>query len=425
MATSRSFQDMLNEYLVNRLLKEELVKRSYILTTIEKDNNWKGGTIPVPFKGAGASSVKFGGLTAENDIAQSQYIRGSITAYREVWGSLIFNETDLQQHNGKIPESTFLRVLSDSLDDFMDHMKMVVSFQLGSGPHFAIGLADGTAGGLLEVNRIDRFVLGQKFTLDDDNSAPVDVYVIAINVNLAPSGAQGAGTITVSLTRGGAAANISAYTAAQNTKCYYDGVWDGTTATTFVSIKAALLSAANGGSATLHGVSKLAYPFLQAVNILGSSITATNILDKIFDAYTDVRVKARGKATDVLMSLKHLGSVMKIIQTEKGPFNVVPGQKVKVTEFGWMEIAIMSVTGDVLKFVGIQEWDDDTIAFMDWSALVFRTNDFFKKRVSPDGNTYHEIRAVTGYQYICDLCLFGELQFTKPGNCGIIYGISY
>ena len=51
MSTNRTFQDMLNEYIPNNLLKEELIKRDYILTRVEKDNKWKGGTIPVPFKG--------------------------------------------------------------------------------------------------------------------------------------------------------------------------------------------------------------------------------------------------------------------------------------------------------------------------------------------------------------------------------------
>ena len=43
MSTARSFQSMLNEYLPNKLLKEELIKRDYILTNVKKDDNWKGG----------------------------------------------------------------------------------------------------------------------------------------------------------------------------------------------------------------------------------------------------------------------------------------------------------------------------------------------------------------------------------------------
>ncbi len=417
MATTRTFNDMLNEYLTNELLMEELVKRDFFLNKIAKKEDWKGGDVIVPFRGAQASSVKFGGLTASNDIAESKYVRGKIQGYREVWGSLIFNETDLQQHDGKIPESTFLRVLPDEIETFMDYMKEVVSFQLAAGPHFA-AVTDSTnaATGLMVVDRIDRFVIGQKLTLDDDNSSPTDVYVTAVNVNT--------NTVTVSASRGGAAADVSAYTAGQNAKFYYDGVWDGTNSISFISIKNALLSAANGGGSTLHGQTKTAYPYLQAVNVSGAAITASNILDKLFDAYVDVRVKARGKADTFVMSYKHWASVMKSQQIEKGAYKVV--NDTKKSEYGWFETTIASTTkGEALKIAGVQEMPDDHISILDFNSMKFLSNGGFKKRQSPDGRSYYEIRNTTGYQYVVDTCLFGELQHTKPGNNGIIHSISY
>ncbi len=57
MATTRSFSAMLNEYLPNKLLKEELLKRDWLLTNIEKDDNWMGSKVIVPFKAAGSSLV--------------------------------------------------------------------------------------------------------------------------------------------------------------------------------------------------------------------------------------------------------------------------------------------------------------------------------------------------------------------------------
>ena len=156
MSTDRTFQDMLNEYLPNRLLKEELIKRDYILTNIQKDDNWKGGKLIVPFKSAGASSVRMGTLTAADDIAEDQYVRGSIDDYVEAWGSMIFNHRDLMEHNGRIPESTFLKILPDTIEDFMSYMKMVVSIQLGTGPHMASVTVDGAAD-VIGVDRIDRF----------------------------------------------------------------------------------------------------------------------------------------------------------------------------------------------------------------------------------------------------------------------------
>lgn len=418
MATDRSFQDMLNEYLPNRLLKEELIKRDYILTNIQKDDNWKGGKLIVPFKAAGASSVRMGSLTAADDIAQDDYVRGSIDDYVEAWGSMIFNHRDLMEHNGRIPESTFLKILPDTIEDFMAYMKMVVSIQLGTGPHMATLTGDGQVGGTMVVDRIDRFVLGQKIILQDGDTAAAAYYVIAIDVNT--------NTVTVSATRGGAAADISAYTVAQTARVYTDQAHT----TSFNSIRSSLLSAANGGSATIHGVSKVAYPYLQAVNIDGSGFTAATILDGIFDAYTQVRQKAKGRADRVLMSYKHWGSVLKSLQdltsgnsSLSGNYNLAESSR-KASVFGWEEVVITSVKG-TLRLVAIQEWDDDVIVFMDPQSMTFRSNGFFKKRKNPEGHEYFEVRNQAGYQYIVDTCLFGELEVTKPGHNGIIYGISY
>lgn len=415
MSTTRTFQDMLNEYLPNKLLKEELLKRDYILSNIDKDDKWKGGKLIVPFKAAGASSVKMGGLTAANDISEDKYVRGSIDDYKEMWGSMIFNHRDLMDHSGKIVEDSFLKILPDAVEDFMEYIKMVASIQMGTGPHFAkVTDATNAATGLMVVDHIDRFVLGQKAQLDDSNSAPVDVYVTAIDVNT--------DTVTLSLTRGGAAADVSAYTVAQAAKFYTDGAQS----TSFTSIRDVLLSAANGGSATVHGQSKVAYPFLQAVNVAGSSITATNILDKLFDAYTEVRKKAKGRADRFVMSYKHFGSVLKLIENKaNGAANwQITVEDKKASLYGWDEVTINSVKGK-LVIVGIQEWDDDVIALLDMKSMVFRSNGFFQKRKSPEGQEYFEVRNTTGFQYIVDVSLFGELEINKPGHCGIIYGISY
>lgn len=415
MSTTRTFQDMLNEYLPNKLLKEELLKRDYILSNIDKDDKWKGGKLIVPFKAAGASSVKMGGLTAANDIAEDLHVRGSIDDYKEMWGSMIFNHRDLMDHSGKIVEDSFLKILPDAVEDFMEYIKMVASIQMGTGPHFAkVTDATNAATGLMVVDHIDRFVLNQKCILDDDNSATLAVYVIAIDVNT--------DTVTLSLTRGGAAADVSAYTVAQNAKFYTDGA----DTTSFTSIRSVLLSAANGGSSTVHGKSKVAYPFLQAVNVNGASITASNILDKLFDAYTEVRKKAKGRADRFVMSYKHFGSVLKLIENKtNGAANwQITVEDKKASLYGWDEVVINSVKGK-LTIVGIQEWDDDVIALLDMKAMVFRSNGFFQKRKSPEGLEYFEVRNTTGFQYIIDISLFGELEINKPGHCGIIYGISY
>lgn len=416
--STRSFQDMLNEYLPNRMLSEEFIKRDWLLSNIEIDNSWQGSKIIVPFEAARASSVEFGQLAGATDISEYKYVRGSIDSYVEAWATLNFYHRDLMDHEGKIPESTFLKILPGQVEGMLNYFKEVVSTNLITGAHFAKVVVDGTAGGVLEVDHIDRFYIGQKFELDDDNSSALTVYVISMNVNNATG--TGTGTITVSASRGGAAVDVSAYTAAQNAKCYHPGVL---TNGGFTSLRGVLLSAANGGDSTVHGVSKLSYPILQAANISGAAITATNILDKIFDAYTATRQKGKGNASTVLMSFKHLGSVMKLLEAQKGPYVVT--KQPSASLYGWTEIEITTVRGS-LKLTGIVEMDDDVIMLLDLSSIVFRTRGGFRKRMSPDGKEFFEVRSASaGFSYIVDQCLFGQLEVSKPGQSAIIHSISY
>lgn len=422
MGTTRVFQEQLNDYLPNKMLMEERIKRDWFLQNVEIDNGWKGGTLKIPFKGGQASSVEFGQLAGSSDISASTFVLGTIDDYVEVWASLSFNHRDLMDHSGKIPDTTFLRLIPDEVDAMMSIQKEIVSSNLLIGTHFATFLANGTVGGVIDVDHIDRFQLSQKLEIDDGNSAPLTVYVIAIDVNGSASSQPGAGLITVSATRGGAAADVSAYTTAQSAKCYHPGV---ITNGGFTSLKTVLLSAANGGSANVHGKSKLAYPFLQAVNssaAYGASITATNILDKIFDFYTQVRSKAKGNANTVLMSFKHLGSILKLLESQKGPYVVT--KNLSASLYGWSEIEITTVKG-ALKLVAVLEMDDDCLMFVDMKSMKFYTNGGFKKRMGPNGNEWFEVRNSTGFAYIIDCALFGELGHLNPGANGIIHSISY
>lgn len=413
-----SFQSMLNEYLPNKMLMEEFIKRDYLLSNLEIDNGWAGGKIIVPFKGAGASSVEFGQLASSSDISQSVFVRGSIDNYVETWSSLIFNHRDLMDAEGKIPENTFLKILPGEIESMLSYFKEVVSTNLLTGTHFAKATVSGTAGGVLEVDHIDRFSIGQKFDLQDGDTAAVAVYVINVNVNGGTIAAS-SGAITVSLTRGGAAADISAYTTGQAAKAYHPGVL---TNGGFNSIRSSLLSLANGGSANVHGVAKTAYQILQAVQISGAGMTASTILDDIFLGYTKVRQKAKGNANTVLMSFKHLGSIMKLLEGQKGPYVVTKAPSASL--YGWTEISVTTVRGE-LKLVGILEMDDDVIFYLDMKSMVFRTRGGFKKRASPDGKEYFEIRNTTGFAYVVDQSLFGELEVNKPGHNAVIHSISY
>lgn len=419
MGTQRSFQNMLNDFLPNELLKEEMVKRDFLLNKVEKDDTWigasdnnggNGGNLVVPFKAAGASSISAGQLTASGDISEDNYVRGLISKQPEIWGSMIFNHRDLMEHE-TVSEKNFLKILPDAVNDFMDYMKNVVSVNLLNGKQFAsVTIATTANDGLLIVDRVDRFVIGQKVQFDGATLGTG--YVKSINVNDSK--------VLLVTARGGATpVDFSANNVAAGAKLYNDGF----KTNGMSSLREALLASANGGSATLYGQTKTDYPYLQAINILGADITRTNIVAKCFDAYTLTRKIGKGNPTDIVMSYTNLGYVMAVVEASKGAYNVVPNSQ-SASQFGWTEITIGSVTNQRLKFVGVQEMDDDIIMFIDWRGLKFYSNGFFRKRKSPDGVEYFEIRGQSGYQYIIDICLFGDLVVHRPSYMGIIYGIA-
>lgn len=408
MASTRSFSTMLNEYLPNELLKEELIKRDYVLNAVEKDNTWLGGNLVVPFKSAGASSIASGSLSASNDIAEDAYVRGGVSTQPEIWGSMIFNHRDLMEHD-KISEQNLLKILPDTVDDFMDYMKNVTSVALLNGAHFAkVTVIYTGTDGLVTVDRPDRFVIGQKVIVE----GPYTAYVKAININTK--------VISLVTTRGGSTTDFSTGAdLAVGAKLYNDGFQS----SSFSSMRDALLSLANGGSTNLYGVAKTTAPYLQAINIDGSGATKANIVETCFNAFTQTRLFGKGRPTDIVMSLTNLGYVMAVVEASKGAFNVVPSSS-KASQYGWTEISIGSVTNQPLKFVGVQEMDDDIIMLIDWRGWKFYSNGFFRKRKSPDGIEYFESRATTGYTYIVDVCLFGDLVCLRPSYQGIIYGVA-
>jgi len=416
MSTTRSFQAMLNEYLPNKLLMEEIDKRCWFFENLEKTQDWYGGQLIVPFEGQCATSIAMGRLTAENDVSEDDFVRGAITDYTECWGTMKFHHRDLIDHSGKVTETSFLKIIPNRIEKFMKTIKTTVSIQLGTGPQYGTFQADGTAAGAIVVDRIDRYQIDQKLVIRGDAAPALVVYVIGIDVN--------GDTITVAASRGGAATDVSAYTTADNALLFTDGA----DTSSFISMRSVLLSQANGGSATVHGVSKLAYPFLQAVNVDGSGYTQATILDDLFDAYVDVRRRARaGMADCLLMSYQNFAYVLKQLQVQgnlQGNYMLKEGSK-KASLYGWDEVEIMSVsrTGS-LKIVAIQEWDDDFIAILDKKAWHFRSNGMFRKRKDPENeNEYFTVRGTTGYFYLLDVSLFGELEATEPGKNGCIHSI--
>ena len=481
-ATSAQFSAMLAQFAPNGLFKEEMVKRDYILSNIDKDDSWIastgdsasgtavgtgsgifGGPLTIRFKGAQASSQKMGGMTAQDQITQAKYVLGQILVQPETWGSLIFNHKDIMVH-GKISELNFLNVLEDNLEDFMDVMKYNISTALLEGPAYCklVALVDITTNttGVVLVDRPDRLHIGQKVLINlgvaeaviGSGTQPIFAFVKSIDMN-ASSGGQPAGSVVLCSDIGlttpidftgvvqrqtADGTPLAGYVLAANlpattTKLFMDGTLDGTAGVgagvatqivnVFSNLRDLLLPASQGGSATIYGVTKTSYPYTQAIYRTGSAITATNMVKQLFAGFTHTRRYGKGRPTDIIMSYNNLAVVMAIVEASKGAFNVV-ANSYKASQYGFTEVKIGSVTSQTLKFVGIQEMGDDWVAFIDWRALKFYSNGMFRKHKTPDGIEYFTTRSVSGYQYIVDIALFGDIVLERPSYCGVMDGIS-
>jgi hypothetical protein len=412
MATSSTFSAMLKRYMPTNLLVEEMRKRNFFFRKVKKDMSWMGGRYEVPFEGAEASSIKVGSLASSSDISETNAVLGYEDQYREIWGSMIFNEKDLDLNNDF--KGSFLKILPGKLNQFLTRMERDFSHSILLGPVIDTLAADGTAGGNAEVNFPERFSIGQKCQIRNSTPTAADVYVIAINMETK--------IVQVSASRGGAALNISAYTTALSSALYLDGsVNTGTGAiqNNFNSLENALLSAANGGDASIHNQTKATYPFLQAHNVDGSGMTEATVLEDVYDAFMDVERIGKGRPSEILCSYKNFGSIVKDLETNR---RFAKGDS--EAGFGFRSIEVLG-PGSQMKVTALREMDDDLIFIIDWNAIILAGSNFFNRKRHGNNEEFFMIRATTGYQYVVDVRLYGNLIVQNPSYCGVIHTISY
>jgi hypothetical protein len=420
MPTTTSFDNMIKKYMPYNLMVEEVMKRDYFLNKVTKDQGWKNGEIQFPFMGGQASSFAFGQLTSEADITEDRPVLGTISSYKEVWGSMVFNDRDLSQHGDM--QKSFLKILPDRLEVFVDYFKQAVSMSLMNGAHLAsfdsANVNNDLANGIMGVDRPARLTIGQYLEVGLVGTLRVGGYIKAIEIDNS--------TIELNVAKdlSGAAVDLAAAGVVAGDRLFIRG---GTTAgNPFTSLRSQLLSFANGGSANLFGVNKLLYPYLQCPNFDGSGIGANTLLEKLFDFWTASKVLGKGMPTEAIMSYKHLGTAMKQLETGDGlgAGRQYVAKDTRTNVYGWTEIDVVGVKGK-FTLVGVQEMDDDIIYFMDWRSLKLHSNEFFERRTAPDGKQFYEVRSTSGYKYIVDTRFYGDLIVHAPSYNGVIHSISY
>lgn len=405
MATTDNFNEMLKEYMPHELLVESMKKRNYFWNKVSKKEDWKKGTYYVPFEGGEYSSLSMGALTASNDVANGTFVKGQITTQPELWGTMKFDEKDLDRHESL--EKSFLALVPEKVDQFVRRMQERVSIMLLGDGSIAKLTSDGLNGSCV-VDHPERFTIGEKIEVDDDNSSVQLCYVTAINMSTK--------TLTVKDARSsGSAVNLTAYTTAQNAKIYLPGGQ----AAGFSGLKAQLLSAANGGGSTLYGQTKTTYPYLQSQQFDGSVITAANILEKLFDFYYETMNLGKGNPTEILMSMNNFKNAVKGEQVNRQYVSTD-----KKAGYGYRSVTLLGNEGE-MTLTGIRDMADSEIYVLDWEGFHFVGDKFFDRKRHLDGNEYFLERATTGYSYLTDIKFYGDLAVYRPSHQGVIYGISY
>lgn len=436
MATTKAntFSDMINEYLTYDLLMQEFEDKTWLIKNANTKEGWLGGTLIVPFQTTIASSVKMGGLTAEADIAEAEYVRGEISGYKECWASLSFNSRDLEEH-GKISEKNFLKILPDQLDQSLNYMREVMSVAMLNTQEITQIQSITDTGGtpdlaVIVVNNPERLRIGQRVLLRE-GSTEEPAYVISINMN--------SGSVELATARGGTEMTV-AITVTAAGAVYLDNTFASTVNNGFTSLLYQLLpSGYLGAPATIFGQTKTASTYTQAIVYdaadwangtpasgtqgAGNLITANDdILAQIFNGLAKARQRYANPTT-FLMSYKHFSAVLAALEYGAGGQTLGSGAfknvSSKVDYAGFSEITVGSVKGTI-KLVAISEMTDHVIVGIDPRYLDLHTNKGFKVQESPDGLKFYSVRNTTGYKYITDYCFYGDLIYSAPWTACVI-----
>lgn len=412
MSLTQSFSTMLKNYRPTNILKDEVKKRDYMFRTVKKDQKWKGGRYQIPVHTAVASSVKFGALTASDDIAETEATLAYETNYREIFHSLIFNLRDLD--SGDNYEGSFIKVMMDTIEPAARFFKEVISHNLLLGSKIDTLTSNGTALGVAAVTFPERFERDQKVILRNNDPAAAAYYVIAIDVE--------SKTVTLSASRGGSAADISAFTTAKASAIYYDGSVNTSTGALqngMNNMRSALLSSSNGGDASLHNLTKASYKQWQAHNQDLSGATSETLLEELFKAWVMTSRIGRGMPTEILLSFDNYHHIVNSLETNTR-FRVSDMK----ADHGFSSVKITGPDG-ALRITALREMDNDIAPIVDWNSMRLAGMRFFEPVKSPkSGDPVYEVRAASGYQYIMDVKFYGNLIFYHPSYNGIGHSIS-
>lgn len=399
MSTTENFSVMLKEYMPNELLLNEVEKLNWFLKKLKRDSNWGYGPYQIPAETQEYSRFEWGQLPAANDIPGAKYAKPEVTSPKELFGSMIFDNKDLERHDGDMKKS-FLQIMPNKVRQFAQRMEEQANIALLGDGSIALATANSTAGGVVTVGkRIGVFTNGMKVTMKAGAST-VSGYVNNIDIS--------AGTFKLVTAPGGSTGvDLTAYTVAAGTVVYLPNG----NVERMTSIIDIVFPESMGGADTLYNnaVVKADSPVFQPYTTdLSTATTGANFLSALYDFYFDVEELGRsGVRKEVIVPFYAFKAIAKATETSR-KYEAADVE----TTYGSKSIKLTGPNGAMIV-TGARGLAPGKMICMDWDAVVLASRGELIKKAKKLGDDFFEVRNTSGYQFIVDKKLEAELIATN------------
>lgn len=418
--TLQVYNDLLKKYQPWQAMEDYVKRSDFFLKKVKVKKDFVHDVMAIPFITAGHSNVRAGKLTPVNEITRGDGAVGELRDDQllELWGSICVHEKDIRKH--KSAEASFKAMFPTKLNGLMETMKEQVSvmfLQDGSiakaKAYDAAGANDGTDG-RIEVNRPERFQVRQRLDVTDGVTTvsgyikEIDMETNVIEFNAAEDG-SGA-VVDLSIVGAG-------FTAVTDIALK---PYDMASTNNFDTLKSMLLPASQNGSATLHGISKLSSPILQAhyEDATAEGYNATNILTKMFAFSRKVKQKGKVKKSSVIVPYFAFNDLVLLAQENKrySASDMEAG-------FGYDKVTLHGAGGS-MEIYGVYDLTD-TGYIIDWDHLCLCSPEMFTTNRELGAEPWERVRTEDGHKYILDVCFRGGLAIRKASGFGIIDKLDY
>lgn len=413
MALKADLNSLLRDYGPDSVFVNEYKKLSYYFNKIEKNKEWvEGSNYLLKFEAGENSRFEMGGLPNSSDINGATYLSATIANPATIVGSMKIHEKDLQKHNGDMKKS-FLDFWPRNSKRFVKRFEERMSVLLmGDGSICTVTL-DGTSGGVIKVDRPSLLTIGEKVEIKDNDSAAVQGYVrkIDINTKLVTIGDAPTGAIVP--------VNLVAFTTAAKAKVYICGT--SASGEKFLSLKDFILTQANGGSDTIHGLTKADSPILQAINTpFSGTATAKELIYTLYKNFFEYDMLGRGDVVEQLVSYENFRWISLYLDKNRefAKSDVTAG-------VGFKSMTLTGPEGD-MKITALRDMQNDWAPVVDFKGLEFAGSTLFKMKHQQSGDLFFTERVPGvggGYQHIVDIETAGQHICKMPGNMAAVYNI--